>query len=659
MSYRPRVKILCREGSYDRILRSRDFAGQRLKGDNVNSVKLLTVAWTALLADSPVDPVKPAGLVNRFVSSLTTDFRAVTGSYSRLADLLSRISSGGERDGDIIVALYDGFKKTPVFREFHEFIRTDDASIYAFLFSFLLFGKKLYIEDSSLDAISLRDWLEVEDRLRSLALPRFVDNLREVVYKLFEDFEIGPFLPVHGGGSVSERRVKGTNLKNAEIRLTKGMKYVFRDSIFVSDDINAWIPDPTSEISENGPFHSRLKFVPKDYRKTRSICMEPIGHQFTQQGVRLWIESYLKQCPLRDFIFIEDQSRNQQASRRASTKHDVDTIDLSAASDSVSWDLIKRVFPPQVLKYLAATRTSSVELPDGKFFDLSKFAPMGSALCFPTQSILYASLIIMIGISERYGLDWLNDKVDLSDDVDFADLIRDVFSLKGRSRHSYRPFLVYGDDIICDKRMTSSLLNALDLLGFQTNREKSYTGEVDFRESCGGFYFKGHDVTPIRFSIKKISQEVGITQLAGVVSLANEAYRRGFTNLRRHLIQFALYYPIKGVRSTGRNPILFSSDDDASLAVYHPDPTNLHLDKRVFDPSVEGGEETHQRYQRDEVLSIGIAPTKYTKLSKKFDNYRYYRWWRSSRSSVESTPLASGSLLEGQGAKPCSRWTAA
>jgi hypothetical protein len=54
---------------------------------------------------------------------------------------------------------------------------------------------------------------------------------------------------------------------------------------------------------------------------------------------------------------------------------------------------------------------------------------------------------------------------------------------------------VYGDDLIYPSRFVGPVRELLAFCGFETNVEKSFsTG--NFRESCGGHYFKGHSVTP-------------------------------------------------------------------------------------------------------------------------------------------------------------------
>ena len=57
-------------------------------------------------------------------------------------------------------------------------------------------------------------------------------------------------------------------------------------------------------------------------------------------------------------------------------------------------------------------------------------------------------------------------------------------------------YSVVGDDIICDTRIAETLIDLLGMLGLEPNREKSfYDPTSNFRESCGGDYWKGSFLT--------------------------------------------------------------------------------------------------------------------------------------------------------------------
>lgn len=659
MPYCPRVCIPSFQGTYERILSSQAFGDQGIAGDNARVAQLLTVSWTALLADSPIDSRKPNRVINRFLTKLTNDLFGTIAVFSRLAHELTVAVSVDVGENVIIIGDFlVEMKDTPVFREYLHFHKTRDPQALRYLLSFLQFGKKLFFESQDLETNALRGWLEVEDRLKGLELPPFVRNLKVIMTWIFDQWSIGPFLPKHGGGAVAERGVRGIEAKNVAFGRSPKIDLMYNRGSILDYPVD-WTsePNPSVKALTKSKAVSRLKFVPKDWKKKRSICMEPILFQWAQQGVRLWYEDYLSRSVLKEHVFIKDQGMNQLASQFGSLTNRVDTIDLSSASDSVAYELVKKIYPAKVLKHLIATRTSTVELPDGSELDVLKYAPMGSALCFPVQSTIYSAIILMVGMASRFGLDWkvpgIFDGVDLDQAYDLSFGRR----LIDEDAHKYQPFYVYGDDMICDKRITSNVIDALTALAFQVNVEKSYVDSACYRESCGKHHFIGQDVTPMTFKVKKVGPRISIESLAGVLQMANRAREYGYDALRRHLIQFALHYPIQGVQSVNKlNPILFSSDPDDSFAILCDTPRNTHLLLREYDPdraelrrynfwlackdpsARRWDEESNTQYQRDEVRSITPEPTSKVRQSSKFDNYRLGVWWRSRYRPAKTAP---------------------
>lgn len=78
----------------------------------------------------------------------------------------------------------------------------------------------------------------------------------------------------------------------------------------------------------------------------------------------------------------------------------------------------------------------------------------------------------------------------------FATLVRatyDELGIKPVNHGASRNYAVFGDDIICLSEAYDVVVEVLHSCGFSVNIQKSYaTGP--FRESCGGDYFKGHDI---------------------------------------------------------------------------------------------------------------------------------------------------------------------
>lgn len=131
--------------------------------------------------------------------------------------------------------------------------------------------------------------------------------------------------------------------------------------------------------------------------------------------------------------------------------HGIATIDLSAASDRVSWNLIKAVWPDRLHSTLAALRTSVASYSfgdsDGEFYHhFEMFSPMGTGITFDVMTLTLLAL------------------------------------LRGDRSAS-----VFGDDIIVKASYGAKAREILESVGLVVNSDKSFFNGK-FRESCGGMY---------------------------------------------------------------------------------------------------------------------------------------------------------------------------
>lgn len=265
---------------------------------------------------------------------------------------------------------------------------------------------------------------------------------------------------------------------------------------------------------------ARLQFVPKSYKTFRSICMEDLEMSFFQHAMFAAMARWIKTIPGNP-IDLENQERSCALARIGSIRPDTyATIDLSMASDSVSYRLAKEVFWNTPLRVgLFATRSGAAlyTRTDGTEveFDLPMFAAMGSALCFPVECVIFAAIVQSV-IDEHYpdGLKAIVPK-----------------------------WYVYGDDIVCETWLAPFVKARLRRLGFLVNDEKSFDTTTNFfREACGGEYFQGQDVAPVRIprnfralkraksSQKSYSFPTG--SLECYYTLSNELFARGYTFAR-------------------------------------------------------------------------------------------------------------------------------
>lgn len=197
--------------------------------------------------------------------------------------------------------------------------------------------------------------------------------------------------------------------------------------------------------------------VPKNTTIDRVACKEPDINMYLQKGVGKFIRKRLKR---RCGIDLNDQSINRDLARKGSIDGSLATVDLSSASDSVTTGLVEAFLPPIWFSAMNAIRCPTTMV-DGEVHVNEMFSSMGNGFTFELESLLF--YVIARAIAYFEGV-----KGDIS---------------------------VYGDDIIIPTGIYHQLEWVLGVLGFQVNPDKSFhTG--GFRESCGGHYYYGCDVTP-------------------------------------------------------------------------------------------------------------------------------------------------------------------
>lgn len=288
---------------------------------------------------------------------------------------------------------------------------------------------------------------------------------------------------------------------------------------------------------------SRVVFVPKSIDKLRTICMEPSTLQWYQQGFMHAILKEVRETPLKARINLESQELSRELCYEGSIDGKLSTIDLSNASDSVTLRHVKKWFRrSSLLAPCILTRSREVDL-GGERISSNKFAPMGSALCFPIECIVFAA-IVECSIIECGGS------------------VRDS---------QYR---VYGDDIIVETKYAPTVIRRLERNGFLVNTKKSFftIDSVNYRESCGAEFLNGVDVTPVRLprNFAKTFNKDGSIYLSSAVvtvSLCNSFYSK-LPSVRRVLVKGLLALP------KHKRPVF---DNSGEKGLFSPNPTNFHL----------------------------------------------------------------------------------
>lgn len=195
-----------------------------------------------------------------------------------------------------------------------------------------------------------------------------------------------------------------------------------------------------------------------------------------------------------------NQEINRELALLASKSGNLVTLDMKEASDRVSLWLVENLFKhTSLLDALLATRTPQVRLPDGTFHQYKKFAPMGSALCFPIEAICFWALAASI-----------------------LHVIKGVPLLLAAKQ-----VWVFGDDIILHKEHFSSLLQHFPSFGLKFNEDKCCT-HGHFRESCGMDAYDGQVVTPIRVKKLPPKTRTDANSIVAYCNQSNNLWQRGY-----------------------------------------------------------------------------------------------------------------------------------
>lgn len=217
-----------------------------------------------------------------------------------------------------------------------------------------------------------------------------------------------------------------------------------------------------------------LTLVPKSYKALRVIMPNTLAGSFYTAGLGRMIQNRLKEHGL-DIRKL--QARHRRLARSASTdgwkktlqgrRNDpsgrLATLDLSSASDSISIQLLSMILPRKWFRIVRFGHIRRVTQ-DGKTYLLSSVCTMGLGHTFPLETLVFYALI--------RGLE--------------------------RCLYPNRTSLisVYGDDLILPGDLAGRVKALFPKLGFKVNDEKSFVGYCDFRESCGGDYYRGVAVRP-------------------------------------------------------------------------------------------------------------------------------------------------------------------
>jgi len=400
-------------------------------------------------------------------------------------------------------------------------------SIFAIRQLTLMMAKiRIDCSDERIDA-AIGRYIECEEEVREfdrLVSPDFLQEFESMCIRLYgniltkldSDVYYGRLVPKHGPGSTADRLFGNEKFDQAEWPLRMERIFPFGDYALPNwryyyrlDHVDFLEPGRERPV--------RVITVPKTQKTPRIIAIEPTAMQYGQQAIARNLIDYLESETISESGSIQSRNRafkmigfldqvpNQDLAQKGSFDGSLATLDLSEASDRVSYLLVQRMLSkyPHLREAVDATRSRKADV-RGEVIDLAKFASMGSALCFPIEAMVFLA-IVFIAIENADHARMIRDK----DFTSFSDRVR-----------------VYGDDIIIPRAYAVAVAEYLEAFGFKVNSDKSFWKGY-FRESCGKEFYRGHDVSITRVRSVLPTRRTDVSEIISTVALRNNFYASG------------------------------------------------------------------------------------------------------------------------------------
>lgn len=222
-----------------------------------------------------------------------------------------------------------------------------------------------------------------------------------------------------------------------------------------------WLGEAVPRLKEA----EQVLTVSKTALTERVIRKGPGLNSWLQLGLGRVIRQRLRQNARID---LNSDKINQVSSWLGSVDGSVVTLDFSAASDTISYELVKFLLPRNWFTVLDALRCVYFEYEcDGVITRTraQSFSAMGNGYTFELESLIFWAL--SVACCKTCGV-------------------------------SPKSVTIFGDDVVLPSHAPTLDLfeEAATFCGFSINRDKSFTSG-NFRESCGSYFFAGVDSKPI------------------------------------------------------------------------------------------------------------------------------------------------------------------
>lgn len=367
---------------------------------------------------------------------------------------------------------------------------------------------------------AVKSFVEGQSTLRKIRLNTDDPTLRiarAILKYALRGLDLSRITPGHGPGAVHEKR-------DHEERWDFTYWPVKANKVYPYHEYGVQSLEHLREQSNRVIFLSRMTtrvaLVPKDFRGPRLISIEMSAQQYLQQGQMRKMMDYIdSHALLKLSMRMRDQTLNQFAAMKA-YENDHATLDLSNASDTVSLPLFWYLFSgvPKLRRLLCRTRSDYATY-GSQMIRLCAMSPMGSATCFPIETLVFWSL----SLATMYRLSGF----------DLCDLNRGaLFELSSSLK-------VFGDDIVVPRIFLEPLMATLRTVGCLPNMSKTCSA-TPFRESCGTEWFEGIPVSITRNKKVGLHEEDKLAQHPDYIDLQRKLYAGGLCNAAKLVSHWAL-----------------------------------------------------------------------------------------------------------------------
>ena len=369
---------------------------------------------------------------------------------------------------------------------------------------------------------------EIEDLFVGSPLQAEFRRVNQILFadtftKLNEDVYYTRLVPKHGPGRTADRLTG--NGKFNQVEWTDRLEAIFSYGEYCLANPRYYYRYFDATFRSPGDERPvRVVTVPKTQETPRIIAIEPTAMQYSQQAMMTVLVDFIENDEfLGAVIGFRDQLPNQELAREGSRNGLLATLDLSEASDRVSFQHVMTALHrfPFAREGVDACRSRRASVPAHYYhpeqvMEIRKFASMGSALTFPFEAIVFTTVIAMAIDAAR----------------------QEEHERPAKTRKDFQRVLagvrVYGDDIIVPVRYVASVIQYLEAFGLKVNTGKSFW-KGKFRESCGKEYYNGHDVSVTKVRQVFPSSRQRASEVISLVSLRNQLWYAGLFDTCEYL----------------------------------------------------------------------------------------------------------------------------